>query len=66
MDALLQIFLFAAAFGVVGSILGVLVARFGKDNDERLQVSNASGIGFLIGASLGALVGIFESLLDRL
>ena len=65
MDSLKTIFLLSGSFGVVGSILGALVARFGKNNDERLRVGNASGVGFLIGASMGALAGIFESMIDR-
>lgn len=66
MNDLLKTFLFSLGFGVVASLIGVLVALFGKSNEERLRVGNASGIGFLIGASIGALVGIFESLIGRL
>jgi H+/Cl- antiporter ClcA len=66
MNDLIKVFLLALVCGIVASLLGVLVALFGKKNEERLQVGNASGIGFLIGASIGALIGIFQSFLGRL
>ena len=51
---------------MVASFIGVLVALFGRSNDERLRVGNASGVGFLVGAAIGALAGIFETLIGRL
>jgi len=66
MNDLLNILLLSGGSGVIASLIGALVAVFGKSNEERLQVGNASGIGFLVGASIGALVGIFESLIGRL
>ena len=62
----LTIFLLSAGCGVAASLLGVLVAVFGKSNSESLRVGNASGIGFLVGASIGALMGIFETMMGRL
>ncbi len=66
MDALMKLFLLSAVCGLAGSIFGILVARFGTSDDDRLRVGNASGIGFLVGASIGALIGIFESMIGRL
>lgn len=65
MDDLLKLFLFTGGLGIVGSLIGVMVAMFGKQNESRLRVSNASGIGFLAGASLGAVIGIFQSLMNQ-
>lgn len=66
MDNLLKIFLMAVGCGIGGSLLGILVAAFGKRNDDRLQMGNASGIGFLIGAGIGSFVGVFATLAGRL
>lgn len=66
MNDLLRILLLSGACGVVASLLAALVAAFGKSNSETLRVGNASGIGFLVGASIGALIGIFESMIGRL
>jgi hypothetical protein len=66
MDAITTLLIRAAICGVLGSLFGVFMALFGKHNEERLRVGNASGIGFLVGASIGALIGIFESMLGRL
>jgi hypothetical protein len=66
MNDLLRILILSAGCGIVASLLGALVAAFGKSNSESLRVGNASGIGFLVGASIGAMVGIFESMLGRL
>ena len=66
MNELLKILLLSAGCGVAGSLIGVLVAMFGKSNAENLRVGNASGIGFLVGASIGALSGIFENMIGRL
>ena len=49
----------------VESLIGVLVAAFRKANDEPLCVGNASGIGFLVGVSIGVLIGVFETLISR-
>ena len=37
-----------------------------RSGDERLRVGNSSGIGFLIGASIGAIVAVFQSMAGRL
>ena len=66
MDDLLKVFLLSVGFGIVASLFGLVVVAIGKRNDERLQVGNATGIGFLVGASIGALVGIFTTLAGRL
>ncbi len=59
----LTILLLSAGCGVAASLIGALVAAFGKSNADDLRVGNASGIGFLIGASIGALIGIFQSMI---
>ena len=66
MDDLLKVFFMAIGFGIVASLIGALVAIFGKSNDDRLQVGNASGVGFLVGSSVGAFIGIFETIIGRL
>ena len=66
MDVPTKLFLVTAGCGLVGSLIGVVVALFGRRNAERMQVGNASGIGFLVGASVGAIYGIFGSLAGRL
>lgn len=66
MNNFVNVLICAGIFGIVASLIGVLVAVFGRRNEKRLQIGNASGIGFLVGASIGALVGIFQSMLGRL
>jgi hypothetical protein len=66
MNSFVSVLLWSGLCGVVASVVGAVVAVFGKRNEERLKVGNASGIGFLVGASVGALIGIFESFLGRL
>lgn len=63
---MLTIFLLSGGCGLAASLIGALVAVFGKSNAEAMRVGNASGIGFLVGASIGALIGIFETMMGRL
>jgi len=51
--------------GVLGSFVGFFLAFFGKGNTN-LRVENTTGIGVLVGASIGTLIGIFSSMLDRI
>ena len=64
-DALLTIFMFGGGGGVLGSLLGLLYSLVGKPG-ETLRVGNSTGLGFLLGASIGTVAGIFESMLHRL
>ena len=52
------------AAGIVGSIIGAVYGY--RSGDERLRVGNSSGIGFLLGASIGATVAVFQSMAGRL
>lgn len=61
---LIKMLMIAGVGGLIGSLLGFLVAVFGT-KDERIRVENATGIGFLVGASIGALIGVFATMLDR-
>ncbi len=61
---LVKLFMIAGAGGVIGTLLGFLIAMFGA-KDERIRVENATGIGFLVGASIGALIGVFATMLDH-
>lgn len=65
MDPLAKLFLITGGFGVVGSLVALLPVFFGRNNEDRLSVGNATGVGFLIGASIGAIVGIFNSLMGQ-
>lgn len=64
-DALLIIFMIGGAGGVLGSLLGLLYSLIGNPGQD-LRVGNSMGLGFLLGASIGTVIGIFESMLDRL
>ena len=61
---LVKMLMIAGASGLVGSLIGFLVAIFGA-KDEQIRVENATGIGFLVGASIGALFAIFATMLDQ-
>ena len=64
-DAVYTIFMFGFGGGLLGSLLGLLYSLFG-DAGKSLRVGNSTGLGFLFGASIGTVIGIFESMLDRL
>ena len=62
MDAnLLKVLMIAGIGGVLGSVGGFLVAVFGGGGTS-MRVENTTGIGFLVGASMGALLGIFATI----
>ena len=62
-SSLLNLLVIGGAWGVVGSLVGLVTALFSRD--KRLTVGTAAGVGFLVGASLGALFGIFYAMLER-
>ena len=62
---LVRILMAAGVCGLIGSIVGLLVAVFARRGTP-LRVETTTGIGFLVGASIGVLVGIFEVMLGRL
>ena len=65
LDPLSKLFLVSVGCGAVGSILGLLFSLFGRTSkDTRAELT--MGVGFLVGASMGALYGIFATMLDRL
>ncbi len=64
-DSLFTILLLGGAGGALGSFAGLLYSRFG-DPGESMRAGNSMGVGCLIGAAFGTLVGIFETLLGRL
>ena len=63
-DPLAKLLLIAGVCGVGGAILGFLYSVLGK-SDHRIRVEIATGVGFLVGASLGALFGIFAIMAGR-
>ena len=62
---LVTLLMVAGAGGLAGSLIGLFVALFARRGSP-LRVETTTGIGFLVGASIGALVGIFEVMLGRL
>lgn len=64
-SSLVTVLLAAGACGLVGSLIGLLVALFARRGTP-LRAETATGIGFLVGASIGVLVGIFQTMLGRL
>ena len=64
-DPLGKIFIYSVACGVICSLLGVALAHFGK-NEQHSRYEIAAAIGFVVGASMGALFGIFGIMADRL
>ena len=64
-SGLVTLLMVAGAGGLTGSLVGLFVALFARRGSQ-LRVETATGIGFLVGASIGALVGIFEAMLGRL
>jgi hypothetical protein len=52
------------ASGAAGMIVGAVYGYF--SGDQRLRVGNSSGIGFLIGAAIGATIAVFQSMLGRI
>ena len=50
--------------GILGSAVGGVIGYM--SGDTRLRLANSLGVGFLVGASIGALVGMFEQLIGRI
>ena len=44
MDPLAKLFLITGGFGVVGSLVALLPVFFGRNNEDRLSVGNATGV----------------------
>jgi hypothetical protein len=63
-DPLAKLLLISGVCGVGGAILGFLHSVLSK-SEQRARVEIATGIGFLVGASLGALFGIFATMAGR-
>ena len=63
-SALAKLFGIMLASGVAGSIIASIIVFFSRD--ERLRLGNTTGVGFLIGAAIGASVGVFWSITSRL
>ena len=63
-SVLIKLFAMALCSGIVGSIIGGMVGYF--SGDPRLRLGNSTGIGFLIGAAIGATVAVFANLGGRL
>jgi hypothetical protein len=61
----IKLFAIILGCGVVGSLLGLAYAVLGRGG-KQLRVEIATGIGFLIGGAIGAMVGIYMSMLARL
>jgi ABC-type Mn2+/Zn2+ transport system permease subunit len=63
-ETLVQIFVISLGAGVAGSLLAVVIGYFSRD--ERLRVETSAGIGFLVGAAIGATISVFASLSGKL
>ncbi len=61
---IIKIILILVGSGTVGSLLAILPVLFGK-NKQNVGYGTTAGVGFLIGASLGGLFGIFAVLLGQ-
>ena len=62
---IVKIFLILIGSGAVGSLLALLPVIFRK-TDGQARYGTTAGVGFLIGASLGGLFGIFAVLLEQI
>ena len=62
---LVKMILIVVLSGAAGSIFALLPILFGK-KDEKTGYGTTAGVGFLIGASLGGLFGIFAVLLNQI
>lgn len=62
---LATILISAFKYGVVGSLLFAF-GRVLNRKKEGPKLDQAAAIGFLVGASFGAFIGIFQSMTDRL
>ena len=49
--------------GLVGMVIGGAIGYLSRDS--RLRLGNSMGVGFLVGASIGALMGMFGQLMGR-
>ena len=63
-SALVKLFGIILASGVAGSAIAAIVVFFSRD--EKLRIGNTTGVGFLIGAAIGAAFGVFWSITARL
>ena len=63
-QSLINLLMFTGGWGLLGSLLGLIYALFGRGG-RPLRVEIATGVGFLVGASLGMLYGIMQSMLGR-
>jgi hypothetical protein len=61
---LIRMFGMVLATGAGGTLVGALYGYF--SGDERLRVGNSAGIGFLIGAVIGATIAVFRSMVGRI
>ena len=62
---LLKMFAILLASGVIGSLIALLPLLFRKI-EKKPGYGTTAGIGFLVGASIGGLFGIFAVLLNQI
>ena len=62
---LVKLFAIVIGSGAAGSLLALMPVLFGK-NDGKTGYGTTAGIGFLAGASLGGLFGLFAVLLGQI
>lgn len=62
-EPLVQLLGWTFVAGVIGSLLAGITGWLSKD--ERLRLGNSMGIGFLVGAGIGATIAVFASLTGR-
>ena len=61
---LVKILLTAFTYGVCGSLAATAVRLFNRKKPGP-KLDQTAAIGFLIGASFGAFIGVFQSMIDR-
>ncbi|MEM9659431.1 MAG: hypothetical protein AAF961_13820 [Planctomycetota bacterium] len=64
-QGLLAVLKYAFLCGVGGSIVGAVLNQLSR-GDTRLRLDYALAVGFLVGAAIGSVVGIFASMMSRL
>ena len=62
---LVKLFLIVIISGAIGSALALLPVLFRK-TDGQVKYGTTAGIGFLAGAALGGMFGIFAVLLEQI
>ena len=60
-DDFVKIILIGFACGALGSVLGLIGAKYNSEESQQLQAGTTMGVGFLVGFALGVLFAIFAT-----